>query len=50
MIPTKDPKTPVTYCGKCGRIDDIGCACNLTFAEKMKTQSMVLPGSFKAVK
>lgn len=38
------------YCKTCGRALGIGCACNLTFKEKMRTQALVLPGSFKAVK
>jgi len=44
------PKNPMTYCKTCGRAEGIGCACGLTFAQKMKTQSLVLPGNFRAVK
>jgi hypothetical protein len=40
----------IQYCKDCGRIEGIGCACNLSFAEKMKTVALTLPGSFRAVK
>lgn len=43
-------KERVQYCKDCGRIKDIGCACGLSFVEKMKTVSLTLPGSFRAVK
>lgn len=39
----------VTYCPDCHRIIGIGCACDLTFAEKVKGQVFNL-GTFKAVR
>jgi len=46
MVEVKDR---VKYCEDCGRIEGIGCACGMTFIEKMKSQSLILPGSFRAV-
>jgi len=43
-------KEKVQYCEDCGRIIDIGCACGMTFVEKMKSQSLILPSSFRAAK
>ena len=43
-------KEKVQYCKDCGRIIDIGCACGMTFVEKMKSQSLIVPGSFRAVR
>jgi len=43
-------KEKVKYCKDCGRINGIGCACGLSFVEKMKTVSLTLPGSFRAVR
>ena len=43
-------KEKVRYCKECGRIVGIGCACGLSFVEKMKTVSLTLPGSFRAAK
>jgi len=43
-------KEKVKYCKDCGRIEGIGCACGLSFAEKMKTVSLTLPGNFRAAK
>jgi hypothetical protein len=38
------------YCEKCKRIIGIGCACNMTFKEKIESQILSLPDSFKATK
>lgn len=28
------------YCEDCGRIEDVGCTCGMSFAEKIRTQSL----------
>lgn len=38
------------WCKECGRLKGVGCACDLSFAEKIRRTSMVLPSSFRAVK
>lgn len=38
-----------SWCPDCGRIVGIGCACDLSFAEKVKGQTVNL-GTFKAVR
>jgi hypothetical protein len=44
-----EPKR-IQYCSVCKRIKGIGCACNLSFIEKVRTVALTLPGSFRAVK
>ena len=44
-----EAKKKVTYCDECGRSIGIACACGLSFIEKMKSVSLVLPANFRAV-
>ena len=46
----QDEAVASKWCKECGRLKGVGCACGLTFAEKIRSTSMVLPGSFRAVK
>ena len=39
----------IQYCKDCGRIVDVGCACHLSFREKLKTVALTLPANFRAV-
>lgn len=39
----------VTYCGTCRRIKGVGCACGLTFAEKIKSVAATVPDNMRAV-
>ena len=38
------------YCAECKRMIGVGCTCGMSFKDKVKTQSMVLPPGFKAAK
>jgi hypothetical protein len=45
-----DSDKRVQYCDECKRIKGIGCVCGMSFKERMKATSIVLPASFRAVK
>jgi len=45
-----DQAVASNWCKGCGRMKGVGCACGLSFKEKMKSQSMLLPANFRAVK
>jgi hypothetical protein len=46
----EDQVTAAQYCDACRRIIGVGCACDLSFADKVKTTATVLPDTFKAVR
>lgn len=48
--PAETEAVSSNWCGDCGRMKKVGCVCGLTFAERMKLVSVVLPASFRAVK
>lgn len=49
-MPDSDEPKKITFCDDCGRIEGIGCACGLTFAEKVRGVATQLPDSFRAVR
>lgn len=48
--PEQNEAVSSKWCKACKRMLGIGCACGMTFAEKMRSQSLVLPGNFRAVR
>lgn len=38
----------IMYCSECRRIKGIGCACDLTFAEKIRSSSVFIPPHMRA--
>ena len=45
-----DVKEKIQYCPDCGRSIGIACTCGLSFIEKMKSVSLILPANFRAVR
>lgn len=46
----KNEAVSSNWCTECGRMKGVGCACGMTFAEKIRSSSVVLPANFRAVK
>lgn len=46
----EETRTVSSWCPDCKRMKGVGCACGMTFAEKIRSASTVLPASFRAVK